>query len=240
MKEAFKICGIGHNLQQLKYLISSVLPSLWSKGAFWDQTFWTKVPKVVFAYISYKIKGPSLGFKRGFFGIFCVPKSTGPLPALTLSICIYSIYNIEVNNIFHNCSYSICFYAPVDRRSGAYCLCPVCLSVTLCVCLSRKLNIGYNFWTTMSKAFIFHMDIPQGKAFQQIYFLCPCDLDLWCHAHFLKNLTLPITFELQWVRLLYFTCIYVRVRPFGRYIFLTPVTLTFGATPTFWKTLTLP
>ena len=61
-------------------------------------------------------------------------------------------------------TYASCllFLCPPIEWSGAYCFCPVCLSVCLSVCLFVCLsvvnfNICYNFWTVRVRDFIFGM-----------------------------------------------------------------------------------
>ena len=53
-----------------------------------------------------------------------------------------------------------------DRRSGAYCFCPVCRSVVLSFWPPLwNFNLANNFWTVSDRAFIFHMIIPCYKNF---------------------------------------------------------------------------
>ena len=48
------------------------------------------------------------------------------------------------------------FLCPPDRMIGAYCFCPVCLSVCSSVCLFVvNFNLRYNFWTVRDRDFIF-------------------------------------------------------------------------------------
>ena len=82
------------------------------------------------------------------------------------------------------------FLCPRDRRSGGggYCFCPVCHS--LC-----NFNFANNFWTVGARALIFHMSNPCDKTFSWVplfFTLWPWP---WSLTHFLKTLTLLITFE---------------------------------------------
>ena len=59
------------------------------------------------------------------------------------------------------------FLCPRIEWSGAYCFCPVCLSVCLFVCLSVvNFNHRYNFWTVRGRDFIFAMYTPLMMPFQ--------------------------------------------------------------------------
>ena len=85
------------------------------------------------------------------------------------------------------------FYAPEIEDRGAYCF---VLSVLLSFCHSPwNLNIANNFWTVNARALIFHMSIPCDKIVPLVplfYTLWPWP---WSLTHFLKTLTLLITFE---------------------------------------------
>ena len=52
---------------------------------------------------------------------------------------------------------------PPDQWSGAYCFCPVCLSVCLSVV---NFNLHYNFWTVRDRDFIFGVHTPLITPFQ--------------------------------------------------------------------------
>ena len=52
------------------------------------------------------------------------------------------------------------FLCPPDKIWGAYCFCPVCLSVCLSVCLFEdNFNIGHNFWAITDRDLIFGMHV---------------------------------------------------------------------------------
>ena len=69
-------------------------------------------------------------------------------------------------------------FMPPIEWSGAYCFCPVCLSVCLFVCLSVvNFNIRYNFWTVRGRDFIFGMHTPLMMPFQMTPRSMTCDLD---------------------------------------------------------------
>ena len=74
-----------------------------------------------------------------------------------------------IKHTFHKILYEmkIClrFLCPRIEWSGAYCFCPLCLSVCLSVCLFVCLsvvnfNLRYNFWTVRDRDFIFGMHTP--------------------------------------------------------------------------------
>ena len=83
--------------------------------------------------------------------------------------------------------------------------------------LLRKLNLGHNFWTKRDRAFIFHMCICCDKTFLPIPKFLTSWPWPWLLTYFWKNLTLAITFEPKEIGLSYFTCIFVKARPFCRY-----------------------
>jgi hypothetical protein len=61
--------------------------------------------------------------------------------------------------------------------------------------LFKNFNIGHIFWMVSGRAFIFHMCIPYDKNFlmvQKFLTLWPWP---WSLTHFLKTLTLAISFE---------------------------------------------
>ena len=60
--------------------------------------------------------------------------------------------NVSVNENFPFHWYYWYFYAP-RWRSGAYCFCPVCLSVCLCV---RNFNLAYNFFVSQGSLIKLH------------------------------------------------------------------------------------
>ena len=127
--------------------------------------------------------------------------------------------------------HSFIFLCPRDRRSVSYCFCPVCHSVIL----SKNFNLANNFWTENARALIFHMSIPCDNTFPWV----PLFFTLWpwpsSLTHFLKTLTLLITFE-QWVlELWYFTWVFFVMRPFCGYHYLLPWDLDLGVWSIFWK-----
>ena len=125
----------------------------------------------------------------------------------------------------------ILFLCPRDRRPGAYCF---VLSVLLSFCHSPwNLNIANNFWTVNARALIFHMSIPCDKIVPLVplfYTLWPWP---WSLTHFLKTLTLLITFEQWMLELWYFTWVFLVIRPFRGYHYFLPCDLDLGVWPTF-------
>ena len=102
---------------------------------------------------------------------------------------------------------------------------PVTLTLEIDL-LFKNLNLANICWTVSARALIFHMSIPSDKAFQWV----PLFFTMWpwpsCLTHFLKTLTLLLTFE-QWVlELWYFTWEFLVMRPFSGYHIFYPVTLT--------------
>ena len=77
----------------------------------------------------------------------------------------------------------------------------------------KNFNLTYNFWTVSARALIFHMSIPCDKTFLLVplfFILWPWP---WSLNHFLKTLTILITFE-QWVlELWHFTWVSLMIRP---------------------------
>ena len=127
-------------------------------------------------------------------------------------------------------NFNCLFLCPRDRRSGAYCFCPVCHSVIPLFCHSLwNLNLAYNFWTMNARALIFHMNIPCDKTL----FFDTVTLTLSL-THFLKTLTLLITFE-QWVpELWYFIWVFLVIIPFRGYHYFWLCDLDLGVCPIFW------
>ena len=84
------------------------------------------------------------------------------------------------------------FLCPRNRRSGGILIC--------------KSFLTNSFWTVSDRALIFHMSISCDKTFPCV----PLCFNLWpwpwSLTHFLKTLTLLITFE-QWVLELWFPCV---------------------------------
>ena len=100
----------------------------------------------------------------------------------------------------------------------------------------RHDNLANNFWTVSVTALIFHMNNPCDDTFPWIplfFTLWPWP---WSWTHFLKTLTLLITFK-QWVlELWYFTWIFSVIRPF---YYILPCDIDVGVWPFFLKTLSL-
>ena len=96
-------------------------------------------------------------------------------------------------------------------------------------------NLANNIWTVSARALIFHMNIPCDKTFSWVplFFILwpwPCSL-----TKFLKTLTLIKTFE-QWVlKLWYFTCVFLVIRPFRGYHYFLHCDLDLGVWPIFKK-----
>ena len=119
---------------------------------------------------------------------------------------------------------SVPFYASEIEDRKAYCFCPVCI-LSFCPPL-WNLNLANNFWTVRARALIFHMNISCDKTFPwgALFFtLWPWP---WSLTHFLKPLTLLMTFQ-QWVlELLFFTWLFPVTKPFHGYRYTNPVSLT--------------
>ena len=117
------------------------------------------------------------------------------------------------------------FMPPRSKIGGHFVFCPVCHSVLL-----WNFNLANNFWTVSAKALIFHMNIPCDKTFSWVplfFTLWPWP---WNLTHFLKTLALLITFELWVLELLYFTWVFLVIRP-GVPIFFLPCDLDLGVDP---------
>ena len=85
------------------------------------------------------------------------------------------------------------------------------------------------FWHT------FNMSIPCDKTFLWVSWFFNLWSWPWSLTHFLKTLTLLISFE-QWVlELLYFTWVFLVIRPFSGYHYFWPCDLDLGVWPIFWK-----
>ena len=96
-------------------------------------------------------------------------------------------------------------------------------------------NLANNFWTVSARALIFHMNISWYKTFSWVPLFFTLWLWPWSLTHFLKTLTLLITFE-QWVlELRYFTWVFLVVRPFSGYHYFWPCDFDLGVWPIFWK-----
>ena len=97
------------------------------------------------------------------------------------------------------------------------------------------MNLAYNFWTVSARALIFHMSIPCDKTFSWVPLFFTLWPSPWSLTHFLKILTLLITFE-QWVlELWYFTWVLLVIRPFPGYHYFLPRDLDLGDWPIFWN-----
>ena len=89
-----------------------------------------------------------------------------------------------------------------------------------------KLYLAYNCWTVSARALIFHMSIPCDETFLWVPLFFTLWSWLWSLTHFLKTLTLLITFE-QWVlEVWYFTWIPLVKRSFCWYLTFWPCHLT--------------
>ena len=104
----------------------------------------------------------------------------------------------------------------------------------------ENFNLANNFWTVNASALIFHMSIPCDKTFPWVPLFWTLWPWPWILIHFLKTLTLPITFE-QWVReIWYFTWIFPVKRHFRGYDNFFLVTLILESEQFKKKNLTLP
>ena len=149
------------------------------------------------------------------------------------SLTVYTHYPTDLTHCFHN--KLTFYYAPEIEDRGAYCFCPVCHSVIPSLCHSVipsfchslwNFNLANNFWTVNARALIFHMSIPCDKTFLWVPLFWTLWPWPWSMTHFLKTLTLLITFE-QWVlELWYFTWVSLVIRPFRVFHYVLPL-LTF-------------
>ena len=71
-------------------------------------------------------------------------------------------------------------------------------------------NLANKFWTVNARTLILYMNIPCDKTFLLVPLFFPCDLDLY---NFFETLTLLINFELWVLELLYFTWVFLVIRP---------------------------
>ena len=97
----------------------------------------------------------------------------------------------------------------------------------------ENFNLANNFWTVISRALIFHMNIPCDKTFP----LKPLFLTMWpwprCLTYSLKTLILLKTFEPWVLELWYIIWVFLVTRTFrGCYYFL-PCDLDLGIWPVF-------
>ena len=65
-----------------------------------------------------------------------------------------SVRYFQASCSFHFCTWCVIVLMPPDQMIGAYCFCPVCLSVCLSVV---NFNLCYKFWTVRDRDFIFGM-----------------------------------------------------------------------------------
>ena len=97
----------------------------------------------------------------------------------------------------------------------------------------ENFNLANNFWIVGARALIFHMSIPCDKTFQWV----PLFLTLWpwpwSLTHFLKTLTLLITFKQWLLELWYFTRVFLVIRAFCGYNYVWPCDLDLGVWPIF-------
>ena len=99
----------------------------------------------------------------------------------------------------------------------------------------KNFNLSNNFWTVSARTLIFHMSISCDKTFLWLplfFTLWPWP---WSLIHFLKTLTLLITFEQWLLDLWYFTWVFLVIRPFLGYHYFWPSDLDLGVWLIFWK-----
>ena len=115
---------------------------------------------------------------------------------------------------------------------------PLLLTVTLTLefdLLFKNFNLANNSWTVSARALIFNMSIPCDKTFPWVPLFFTLWLWPWSLNHFLKPITLLITFK-QWVlELWYFTWIFPVIRPFRGNHYFIPCDLDLGVWLMFWK-----
>ena len=95
-------------------------------------------------------------------------------------------------------TWTIVFLCPRVQRSGGIlfwsCL-SLCHSVIMSFCHDLwNFNLANNFWTVNARAWIFHMSIPCDKTFSWVPLFFTLWAWPWSLTHFLKTLTLLITF----------------------------------------------
>ena len=120
---------------------------------------------------------------------------------------------------------------PVIRPfRGYHFLFPVTLTLEFNPFL-ENFNLANNFLTMSARALIFHRCIPCDKTFHWLplfFTLWPWP---WSLIHFLKTLTLLVTFE-QWVLELWFLpWVFLVIRPFWGYHYFWPCDLDLGVWP---------
>ena len=101
--------------------------------------------------------------------------------------------------------------------------------------LLQELNLGYNFWTKRDKAFILQACILCEKTFVSVpifFYLVTLTLNF---DLLLKKITLAITFEPNEIRLSYYRCVFLVVRPFCLYQNVLPCDIDLVIWPSFEK-----
>ena len=91
-------------------------------------------------------------------------------------------FYVTLHILYKAMNFPVLFLCPQIQWAGAYCFCPVCLSVCC------QLNLHYKFWTVRDTDFIFGMHTPQTALFQMHQGQWPCDLDFDLEAVFNFNL----------------------------------------------------
>ena len=89
-------------------------------------------------------------------------------------MCQYVIQNLHEKSLF-----ALYFFSSSDEYLESYCRTPgVGVRVCVRVRVHKNFNLAYNSWTTIGRAFIFHMCIPRDKTFPWVPNFWPSDLDL--------------------------------------------------------------
>ena len=96
-------------------------------------------------------------------------------------------------------------------------------------------NLANNFQTVSARALLFDMNIPCDKTIPWVPLVFTLWPWPWSLTHFLKTLSLLITFEQQVLWLWYFTWIFPVITTFHKYHYFLPCDLDLGVWTIFWN-----
>ena len=102
--------------------------------------------------------------------------------------CYFLCINCIVDTLFAN------FLCPQDRRSEAYCFCPVCHSVIPSFCHSETLTLLITLQQWVLELWYLTWIFPVIRPFCGYHYLLPCDLDLDVWSFF-ENFNLANNFS---------------------------------------------